>query len=403
MEITCAFVADMVGSETVMRPMADLIERQGHKVLRQFALGKPAKLNRLEVESADMLVTGLTSDESRAQSLEIPAITAAWAQGEKVVGVLDVPDSAGRGATIFSSVAHMFTMIMVIVKEDVPMARKNFPNAQVVVVGSPEWERLALDQTTRSSVRESIGIDEQKKLVVVPGTKDILVNIPLFQAAITTVAEMAECDSTMQFMVALALHPGEVLTRKSNLDNILRQHAFVPNPVMEAAGKDEQSFYADLLLDQYRGSTDEIEKAARGFEGLFSSGAVAVRVFTKKMMPTEKLVVAADALIEYRSTVRVCAGFRKVPVVSYCAGEYARRVSMKNFGMVGYSSWEQGTYFDATDGSMTKLRSGLGALLEANNRKAKAMAKTQGEVYIMPKRLGESADRMANAAISLLG
>ena len=190
---------------------------------------KPWELKEMAKE-ADFILVGMSSD----RKLAVPEWDVC-----KVAGAFGVPyglysDSWGCfSREWFADFRDEANLLFVLNKMEATAARNLFTKARIIPSGNIIWEEFSFLGKNRRSMRGRINAGE-RKVILVPGTKDGASNVSLLAALVKA---LLDAEETKGAMVFFAVHPGD----KTNHDSY-RKYAVLSsdwglstNDLLEAA------------------------------------------------------------------------------------------------------------------------------------------------------------------------
>lgn len=233
-------------------------------------LGNGGPLNASEetikqaVAKAYVVLTGMSSSPELARE-ELAAADFADRNGITYGFYADTFGSYKR--PWFSHLRDGANFVFVVDQEEAEDAGKYFKNAKIVVSGNPFWEEFCFPRLSYHQTREVLGVFDDEKMILCPGSKALTVNIAFFSAVIDAVHLLTDGD-TRKFKIFLAIHPGD---------------------------HNDLCAYGELVK--------------------FSS--VPVKIITYDMMLMSDMVPGADIVVESASTVGIEAAHQRKPVIDY--------------------------------------------------------------------------------------
>lgn len=155
-------------------------------------------------------------------------------------------------------------------------ARKLYPNATIIASGNPEWEKFSFPTHTATEVRNILGFDkrQRRKLIIIPGEKEVGVNFPL---AVNVIEAVASLPDPGLFRIIFTIHPGHT-------------------PFLN--GSNPLKFYEELQAYSHKVFVRPSYKTTP-----FGIG-------------TSDMVPGADLVIGSNSTVQIQAAYLGIPVIA---------------------------------------------------------------------------------------
>ena len=218
---------------------------------------------KLQVGNADAVILGISHPTERAK----PEIEVAECARD-----LEVPFgywSDTFGAFARPQITHLrdtASFVFCINEAEAQKARGLFPNATTFGTGSPLWEEFFTPKVPREVARKKLGVHPETKVILSPGSKSLMVNILLWGCLVEAVSwvKLAVEDVT----VLLSQHPG---------DN---------NPVDAYVELVRCSPVKTVFIGKSDGSTSDI-------------------------------LPAADAVVEFASSIGIEAACQRIPIVNF--------------------------------------------------------------------------------------
>ncbi len=181
----------------------------------------------------------------------------------------------------FESFMDSGPLLFVINEEEKQKAQGKYPNAKVVNSGNPCWEDFCYPKYTRESVRQTLGIPDDRIMILSPGTKSPVVNILLWGA----ITEVLSKKSAGEYDLIISPHPGD---------------------------KTPPEIYSDIV---------ELGNA---------------RVVTREKFSTSAMLSGADIVIESASAIGVEAAHLRKPVINFFS-----EIALRNLEKItGSREWE---------------------------------------------------------------
>jgi len=242
-------------------------------------------------------------------------------------------------------------LVFVFNDDEISPAEELFPNAIAVASGSPNWEKFHFPELTRAEAREKLAASEDEVLILVPGDKDLILNILLFSLTIEAAGIMVG-EERRQVQVVIGLHPGDL------------------NPI---------SSYTDLgrLVPAGVSVTFICREAPESVpEGM-----------NLKVFPTPHALPGADVLVTFVSTMGFEAACQRIPVICFFPG----------YGLTWFNSesngkeWEQcrnGTAVPIYGSSPLQLAEQMILILTPGSDVPSLLSLRQEEFYPKPTEKG---------------
>ncbi|NUM25837.1 MAG: hypothetical protein HUU49_04450 [Candidatus Buchananbacteria bacterium] len=323
---------DMGGSEA-LGLLAEYLGSVGWQTHTFLGYGKQiASLNDLQgaVEGSDITLCGMSSSPELAAP-ELTAFDLAKATGKKFGFFADIFNSHRR--TWLQDQLRQADVFFVLNEDEAAKARQHLPGVNVVVTGNPVWERFAFPKFTATEIRSQLGLNDGRVLLVV-GTKELLINIALVSAVLNLVHR-----HNWHCQIVYSFHPGD------------------RNPV---------ALYEPLVA--------------------WSGGKIQL-VLPETMAGTD-IVPAADVIVDSFSTIGIQAGFLRKPVVTYASGLALGRLKV----ITGQEMWEpieQGYVMSGRNDE--ELQRALLSVFSGNS----GLRQKQEAMFLIPTELGRSVGLLA--------
>jgi len=184
-------------------------ELEGRGVTVQFFLGfgNALPLEKRSIASAvaqaDILLTGMSSFEKES-AVELAFISEAIKKNVPWGAYQDTYGTLGRAQ--FQAALSQANFLFVIDENEKQKAKDMFPEeVKIVVVGNPTWDEYFFPATSREQVRQKLGIEEEEILVLIPGVKSLMVELPLISATIDAIKASGDKSN---YCVVFSPHPG---------------------------------------------------------------------------------------------------------------------------------------------------------------------------------------------------
>lgn len=246
--------------------------RRGHLVsFRYFGHGKgPQDGVKEQIDKVfkfyhiDFVLAGMSSTAERAD-LEVYAAKAAGGNGIKYGLYADTYGCHKR--EWFKDVRSRVRLLFVVDEKQKENAESLFPKHAVVVSKNPLWEDYMTPAVDRGVIRQKIGVSDNQQVVLVPGTKTMVINATLFGS------------------VAAAMHCADMKWR----DRV-------------------------LVLSTHPGDKNDMKDF---FDGLKKFSSFDVKVVTKDIASSSELVPASDIVVQVAGSVGVETAYQRKPVINF--------------------------------------------------------------------------------------
>jgi len=217
------------------------------------------------IAGSSAVLVGLSGRSPQSDS-ELAAIQEAFRLGKPVVVYEDTYGVWQRGQ--FQEVLGRIHSMFVIDCDEAVAVAQAFPGVKPIVVGNPTWDDYFFPDMDRKEVRQLLGVDEDRTMVLVSGVKELTIDIPVLDDVVN-----ALCQDYLpqQFHVVMSLHPGS---------------AYGPEP----------------------------------FQGLVDYGQsdkVGVSVITREQMPSAQALAGADLVVSPVSSLIIGAACQRIPVICW--------------------------------------------------------------------------------------
>lgn len=250
---------------------AELWARPGVTGRAYLGHGKPIVAQQDEVDAsvrgADIVLIGLSSQKDLAEP-EIYAAEEAIEHGVPVVAYSDTFGCFNR--PWFADVLPHVAALFVINAQEAGKAHLQFPAPDIITSGNPTWEDFCFPKRTRQEVRQYLGVTDETKVILSPGSKSPVINILLWG----TLIEAATRISGLKMQLVFAPHPGD---------------------------RTAKEIYDDLL----------------------TYSPVPVQWVSREEFPASELLPGVDLVVQSASTIGIEAAHLRIPVID-CFSESAR-------------------------------------------------------------------------------
>jgi hypothetical protein len=274
-------VGEDVGVATPLSMVQTELLKKGDYPISFFR--ETVSIMTLPSTTMDITLVGMSSSAELAK-YEMEAILRSQLEDVPFCVFSDI-HGAWKGRQWFHELRQKAAGIFVLNEREVAEAKQMYPQAKVYGYGNPRWAEFFNPQTTRAEVREKLGIrveDNLTRVILVPGGKDLAVNLLHFEGVAKAVAELEPI-----YKVVISLHPGD------------------KNP------------------------TNEYHKLASKYSFL--------QITDKNFMSGDDLVPGANVVVQSASTVGGTATCQRIPVINYFTDKALERL----FGNVVDKIWEQ--------------------------------------------------------------
>lgn len=224
-------------------------------------------------------------------------------------------------------------------------ARSEFPNAEIIVSGNPEWEEFCFPKFTRDEVRQKFGVAEEEMFVLSPGTKSIVETCILWGGIVE------------------ALH--------SSVLKYPREWKVFLSPHREDTVHDKISsklwLYNDLVM--------------------FSRQPVKVEIIFEDIISASDMIPGCDLLIESASDMGIRAAHLRKPVIDFFSEIALTRMDFE----LGSRRWElcELGAAERVDGNSDMLAKVIQHILTRGT-----FAAQQEKVYPVPSQRGDAIRTM---------
>lgn len=333
---------DFAPSQGLSKLQESLIQH-GHTVTSFFCFGKNISISdntlKEHIRTADILVTGMSSSEFLTQE-ERRAAHIAFTEHTHFGFYSDTYENFNN--PWFSLFRETASFLFVLNAQDAKEARRIFPSALIVPTGNPMWEKFEHPSLNKSKTRKKLGIVPEQHVILVPGTKDFVTNIQLFQSVIVAVSKMGH-----PVTLYLSLHPGD--------------------------RNDPQKYKA------------------------LATHGIQIHMPQTKMWSGRMLLPAADLVIASASTIDIEAAHQRIPVIDFFTTLSKKRLR----GTTGSASWEPDQLGTATEifENQDELSREIVWLLGKKGRET--MQQKQKLVYPTSKYKGEATKRMMETLVHI--
>lgn len=262
------------------RRIGAALQERGHRVKTFLANGQKPTFTESEVgeavKEADFVL--LAVSENLTETLRAGAIA-------KECGIpFGIYASGGPNGYRGSNLAPLRSdtgLVFVFNESEVGPTQTLFPKAKVVVTGSLHWENFFFPALSREEARTKLGVAKDELVILVPGDKDLVLNILLFGLTIEAAGELAS-DLGRHVRVVIGFHPRD-LNPISAYQNLGR---FVPPNV-------SVTFLRREAATNIPGGMD------------------------LRVQPTPHALSGADIVVTFVSTLGYEAACQRIPVVCF--------------------------------------------------------------------------------------
>lgn len=160
---------------------------------------------RNAVKNSDVVVTGLTDTEPIARE-EIEAVKAAIEFGKPLGWVSDTFDVFRR--PWFEEFREHVKFLFVVDEEEKGMAKKLYPNAEVVASGVPFWEKKTKSRFSRNQVRGILGVKNEETAILCSGVKSVSENEAFLSEIVSALQPLTDRFGPY-WKILFSTHPGD--------------------------------------------------------------------------------------------------------------------------------------------------------------------------------------------------
>ncbi len=290
---------------------------------------------------SDVIVTGCSSSDflSREEAL---AMRIAKMTGKPLVVYADT--FKVYRAPWFEFARNAVSLAFVQSEDDCKDASGYFPNARVVVTGSPVIEAAFYPPTTRAEVNARLGLSDDTRMVLVSTAKEFKENEALLKPVLQAMRVLGQ-----DYVLTVSSHPGDLNDKGS-----------------------------------YQKWADE--------------AGVPMRLYEKGVISSQELLPRADVVITGGSAIAIEAACQRIPVIDFLSEGFLKRMQEKK----GTSEWEReemGIARAVYDPE--QIAGAIRGLLSIGG--FDSMHRAQEKYYPHPTHKGEAAEKMAAEILSLLG
>jgi hypothetical protein len=252
------------------------LEQCKHKVRTFLVDGKPPKFTEENVEQAvtdsDFVLLAVSNSFNETLLAGLHAV-----KNQIPFGIYAASQPVCYLGANLEPLRQNCQLLFVFNESEVRPAKNLFPNATIVASSSPNWEKFFFPELTRNEARARLNIGDDENMILVPGDKDLILNILLFAATIEAAGKL-ECS----VQVVIALHPGD------------------QNPI--SAYADLAKFVPDNVSVTFirREARDEV------LSGL-----------DFRVLPTPLILPGADVMVTFVSTLGYEAACQRIPVICF--------------------------------------------------------------------------------------
>lgn len=153
---------------------------------------------------ADVVLCGMSSSKQLAS----PEIIAAHEAGRANIPFGFYADTFGcAGRSWFEALCDSASFVFVINQREAEGAKLQFPNAEIVVSGNPEWEEFCFPKYSREQVRDRLKVREDEIFVLSPGHKSPVITAFLWGSVVEALV-LSGMDHR-KWRLFLSPHPGD--------------------------------------------------------------------------------------------------------------------------------------------------------------------------------------------------
>lgn len=256
------------------------------------------------IDQADIVLLGMSVPAKNAQR-EIAAAEYARKAGKPFGFYADTFGAAQR--PWFSRLRKDARFLLVLDQEEADEAKRLYPDTtDVVVVGNHEFEDASFPTFSREGIRAKIGVEDDEKLVVVPGHKSVPISCFLLMGVVHALNQ--SLFDHRKYRVIFTPHPGDNVSPQIYAEPVLFTKA--PVEIMESGKK----YVRAEIEDENLPPDERIQLVEKG--GGYS-------IFD--------LISGADLMIESASTFCMSAAILRVPVISVLT-EVSKQRNVPVFG-----------------------------------------------------------------------
>lgn len=172
------------------------------KITEELLINKSAQFTATP-QDVDVVLLGMSSSPELAKE-ELAACEAAVKNGVPFCLFADTFRAWAR--PWFEPYREVASVLFVVSPAEAEKARELFPNAKIVASGNPTWEDFFFPKYTREEVRQKLGVTENQIMALVPGGKNLAVNMLLFGGVIEAVNIFL---LKRTFKIILSVHPAD--------------------------------------------------------------------------------------------------------------------------------------------------------------------------------------------------
>lgn len=239
-------IANDFGPSAALQMLAKELQEQGLDAQEKLGMGKDLLSPEDLPARTTLVITGMGHDE-KSSAAEINAIKEAGRQNIPIGLYADTFDCVGR--EWFSEVRENISFVFVPTRSEKEKAKPLFPNAMIVTVGNPLWQRSAFPTATRVEVRTKFNVGEKQKLLFCPLRKEGGLNRELLEML------KAALEGRKEFLVVVGTHPGD---RKYKEDSLVYR-GVMPSESCLSSGTPPKEILpgADLVVNAASGASIE--------------------------------------------------------------------------------------------------------------------------------------------------
>lgn len=390
------FVANDVAPSGAFKMVAPELERRGIKTTGLIAEGKPPKFSKGDIDSAisksDLVVLGMSAPAKNAE-LEIYAAKKAHELGVPYSFYGDVAGCWGRAqeGNWFYPVARNTAFYFGVRDED--GVKDVFPNAHIFATGNPVRETEAFPVMSREEARKVLGVKNDEKLIMVPGSKFVGANFSIL-AVLFEALDFLHSD---KIRLIFCPHPGDTEIFAVDWRKILKIYEDSKTQLLNVLSSFDQLF---AVLNKVFNDSELAKLQLNAYQEFLDSSPVPARVITKDILSSAQAVNGADLVVEYGSSVAFMAVYRRIPLLTLPVIAAANRCK-KNNGKRETEVMEDEVTIVASADNCLNLSEDIEFLLIPNSEDAEDLLASQEKKYPLPKERGEAVRKLADAITSL--